>query len=86
MPASKEGNPRYWFPAKKYGWGWGFPSTWEGWVTLFLYGAALSLVTYLFPPREKTIAFTLLSLLLTLFLIAIAWAKGEPPTWRWGKK
>jgi hypothetical protein len=22
---------RYWFPAKRYGWGWGIPSTWQGW-------------------------------------------------------
>ena len=23
---------RYWFPAKRYGWGWGPPQTWQGWV------------------------------------------------------
>jgi hypothetical protein len=23
---------RYWFPAKRYGWGWGFPITWQGWA------------------------------------------------------
>ncbi len=22
----------YWFPAKTYGWGWGLPVTWQGWV------------------------------------------------------
>ena len=22
--------PRYWFPVKRYGWGWGLPGTWEG--------------------------------------------------------
>lgn len=21
--------PRYWFAAKRYGWGWGMPLTWE---------------------------------------------------------
>ncbi len=26
--------PRYWFPAETYGWGWGLPITWEGWVVL----------------------------------------------------
>lgn len=24
----------YWFPAKRYGWGWGLPSSWQGWVVL----------------------------------------------------
>ena len=22
----------YWFRAKEYGWGWGLPLTWQGWV------------------------------------------------------
>ena len=26
--------PRYWFPAKRYGWGWGLPAVWQGWVVL----------------------------------------------------
>jgi hypothetical protein len=25
---------RYWFPAKRYGWGWGLPVTWQGWAVL----------------------------------------------------
>ena len=29
----------YWFPAKKYGWGWGLPSTWQGWVVYCVYFA-----------------------------------------------
>jgi hypothetical protein len=32
-----EDHPRYWFPAKTYGWGWGLPSTWEGWLVLVGY-------------------------------------------------
>ena len=23
-----------WFPAKKFGWGWGLPKVWQGWVVL----------------------------------------------------
>ncbi len=26
-----------WFPAKKYGWGWSFPNTWQGWVVFVLW-------------------------------------------------
>lgn len=25
---------KIWFPAKRYGWGWGLPVTWQGWVVL----------------------------------------------------
>ena len=28
-------NPHnYWFPARRYGWGWGLPATWQGWLVL----------------------------------------------------
>ena len=27
-------NDKYWFPAKRYGWGWGPPNNWQGWVVL----------------------------------------------------
>jgi hypothetical protein len=23
---------KIWFPAKRYGWGWGLPCCWQGWV------------------------------------------------------
>ena len=25
---------RYWFPAKRYGWGWGPPNNWQGWAVV----------------------------------------------------
>jgi hypothetical protein len=33
--------PRYWFPAKRYGWGWGSPATWQGWVVLLAWLATV---------------------------------------------
>jgi hypothetical protein len=27
-----EQSPRYWFAAKRYGYGWGLPLTWQGWL------------------------------------------------------
>ena len=86
MPRPNEGKRRYWFPAKKYGWGWGFPLAWQGWATLFLYVGAVSLGAYLFPPAEKTTAFIALSFVVSVLLTVIAWVKGEPPRWRWGKR
>ena len=32
-------NEKFWFPAKRYGWGWGLPSSWQGrevFVTYFV--------------------------------------------------
>ena len=46
------GRPPYWFPAKRYGWGWGPPRVWQGWVVmavfaiLVLAGAIMQLPTY----------------------------------------
>ena len=76
---------RYWFPAKKYGWGWGFPATWEGWAVfavylLLLVGAA----PYIDVPRH-VLGFGLYWMLLTVGLLAVCWLKGEPLRWRWGK-
>ena len=28
---------RYWFPAKRFGWGWGPPATWQGWCVLLVF-------------------------------------------------
>jgi len=40
---------RYWFPAKRYGWGWGLPARWQGWLVIALYvvlvGAGVVLIT-----------------------------------------
>jgi len=27
----------YWFPAKRYGWGWGIPVTWQGWAVMAIF-------------------------------------------------
>lgn len=75
----------YWFPAKRYGWGWGLPSTWQGWVVLGAYFALLATSAYVFPPKQDVIAFIVCTVVLTLALLGACVAKGEPPAWRWGK-
>jgi hypothetical protein len=30
--------PSYWFPAKRYGWGWGLPRVWQGWAVMVVFG------------------------------------------------
>lgn len=85
MASSGEDRTRYWFPAKTYGWGWGFPSTWQGWITLVVYVAALAASARLFPPGERTVGFIVSTAAVTAALLAVCWLKGEPPRWRWGR-
>ena len=78
--------PRYRFPAKPYGWGWGFPATWQGWAVLIAYLGLLVLGAELFPPRTMHIAYIAYAVILSLALLVVCWLKGEPPRWRWGNK
>jgi hypothetical protein len=82
MPAE----PKYWFPAKRFGWGWGLPSAWQGWVVFLAYFGLLALGTTLFPPHRHLPAFLAWTLVLTAGLLACCWLKGEPPKWRWGRR
>jgi hypothetical protein len=76
--------PKYWFPAKRYGWGWGPPLCWQGWTVLALFVILLGLDLFLFPPKRQAGSFLAGTLLLSAAMMAICWAKGEPPRWRWG--
>ena len=74
----------YGFPAKTYGWGWGLPATWQGWLVLGLYGVLIVVGFRLFDPRFQPVAFSIYLAGLSLVLVAICWLTGEPPAWRWG--
>ena len=53
MPAT--GTRKYWFPAKRYGWGWGPPSAWQGWAVLVTYLVLVLggiLVAWYYSPRD----------------------------------
>jgi uncharacterized membrane protein YhaH (DUF805 family) len=77
--------PRYWFAAKTYGWGWGAPTSWQGWVVLLIYFAILGASAVLILPRRGQLAFVGVTMVATFALIAMCAWKGEPPRWRWGK-
>ena len=85
MSHQGEGRSRYWFPAKRYGLGWGLPCAWQGWLTLLLYIAAIVLIAFRFPPDGSSAVFLFSVMALSLLLIMVCWLKGEPPRWRWGK-
>ena len=37
-------NKQYWFRAKRYGWGWGLPIAWQGWVVLSVWFVAIAAI------------------------------------------
>ena len=74
----------YWFPAKRYGWGWGFPATWQGWAVLIVFISLLGVGFLIFPPNRALGSLLAYVAFLCALLIAICWFKGEPPRWRWG--
>ena len=73
----------YWFPAKRYGWGWGPPSNWQGWAVLAGY-VVLSWIGVATIPRHSLASFIAYMVVLSLLFIAVCWWKGEPRRWRWG--
>jgi len=74
---------RYWFRAKRYGWGWGLPLTWQGWTVLAVWFAAgIFGSRYLLPRRVGL--HLIFVLVMILLLLGICYVKGEPPRWRWG--
>ena len=77
---------RYWFPAKRFGWGWGLPSAWQGWVVFAVFLGLLALGVVIEPPHLNLPAFLAWTGMLTGFLLACCWLKGEPPNWRWGQR
>lgn len=75
---------RYWFPAKRYGWGWGPPVTWQGWVVVGVHAALLAALCLLDPADRHPGRFWTALAAIIASLIAICWRTGAPPKWRWG--
>jgi len=76
-----------WFHAMKYGFGWGLPATWQGWVVLLSY-LALVMAGVFFIKRFPwlTIPFVIYVFLLSGVLFFMCRKKGEKPESRWGEK
>jgi hypothetical protein len=75
-----------WFPAKKYGYGWGPPVRWQGWAVIAFYIVAVVGGLAVFPTKERPWYFLAYILVVTAALVAVCAWKGEPPRWRWGDK
>jgi hypothetical protein len=85
-PDVEQDTPQYWFPVKRYGWGWGLPVRWQGWVVLALYFASIYVGIRYFRPRDDVGGLLLVLAIATVVLIAVCAWKGEKPlAWRWGE-
>lgn len=81
-----QGEQKYWFPAKRYGWGWGFPTTWQGLVVMLIYAGLLgACMSWLMPHHEHGLLLLCVGVL-TVALLLVCWIKGEPPRWHWGNR
>jgi hypothetical protein len=76
--------PRYWFAAKRYGWGWGPPLTWEGWLVYIGWFAAVFGGFAVLGLRRLPLPHLIFVLIMCGLLLAVCYWKGEPPRWRWG--
>ena len=75
---NSDDEPKWWFPRKTFGWGWGLPSTWQGWAVflafLFLLGVGGPLASSVL---GKTAAIVVVAGLVISFLVIVV-VKGEP--------
>ena len=76
----------FWFPVKRFGWGWGLPVRWQGWAVVAIYFALMYAGIDYFRPQRNVVGMLVYLGILTVALVAIIVAKGErPAAWRWGK-
>ena len=75
---------RYWFAAKRYGWGWGPPLTWEGWVFLLTWLAAFLTFVPFLRSLQHPVLHVLFVLAMIAALLGVCYWKGEPSRWRSG--
>jgi hypothetical protein len=68
MPLPKE---RAWFPAKRYGYGWGLPRRWPGWLVFIGYVGAFVTGIRLIPAAPGY--FFGYAFGITALLVAICW-------------
>jgi hypothetical protein len=80
------GHSKYWFPAKRYGWGWSLPVVWQGWAVMATFAVLVLGGAIILLPKYGSFAFVVYAACLCLGLVVICWVKGEPPTWRRGAK
>jgi len=82
----KPDEKKIWFPAKRYGWGWGPPCCWQGWVFLVGWLVALEGGVWLARPDRHPVLFGIYLAVMITVIIIVCLLKGEKPGWHWGGK
>jgi hypothetical protein len=83
MDAAPENPPRrYWFGPKRYGVGWGWPLTWEGWLALAV-ALAVPALAVVWLGADSTFGIAAFVLDAVALLVVCLW-KGAPLSVRWG--
>ncbi len=80
----KTNGKKIWFPAKKYGWGWGLPCAWQGWIVLAVFVVLLCVTSALLLPSGHFALYITSAAVLCISVLVICLIKGERPRWRWG--
>ena len=75
---------KIWFPAKKYGWGWGAPCAWQGWVVYAVWLALLCSGGIFIAPHSISL-YVVYAIVLGVVFFLVVFTKGERPRWRSGK-
>ena len=66
----------WWFPAKKYGYGWGLPDCRQGWLVLFVFSLLVAVGRFFL--RGQSTALIIVSYtVLTIVFLGIVYCKGE---------
>jgi hypothetical protein len=80
--AMSTNNRRYWFRAKRYGWGWGLPLAWQGWVVFFSWLLIVPLGVRFLITDSKPMRWAFIAAMVIVLLVICYW-KGEPKGRRW---
>ena len=75
-------NVKYWFPAKKFGYGWGPPNCWQGWAVIAIFFGLVGVGAVYLLPDKRTLDFLGYVIALCVVLSLVCWMKGEKPRWR----
>lgn len=76
-------NDTLWFAPKRFGFGSGFPITWQGWlVTIALIGSLIVSVKLL----DGLIRFVVVVAAIVAYLVICYWKTRGGWRWRWGSR
>ena len=76
--------PGVWFQAKRFGYGWGPPTCWQGWIVMIAWLAIFFSGTIWLIKSDRIDLTAVFWPAMIVLLIVILYTKGEKPRWRWG--